>query len=55
MHAAPPVIADYAIVKRAIEFTSPRRRKQPSIDEVAENAGLSPLRLERRYWSDGRA
>jgi len=45
--AAPPVIDDYAIVKRAIEFVSTRRREQPSIDEVAKNAGLSPRRLEQ--------
>jgi AraC family transcriptional regulator of adaptative response/methylated-DNA-[protein]-cysteine methyltransferase len=47
MEAAPPVIADYAIVERAIEFISSRRRDQPSIDEAAKNAGLSLRRLEQ--------
>jgi AraC family transcriptional regulator, regulatory protein of adaptative response / methylated-DNA-[protein]-cysteine methyltransferase len=47
MEAAPPVIADYAIVERAIEFISSRRREQPSIDEAAKNAGLSLRRLEQ--------
>jgi AraC family transcriptional regulator, regulatory protein of adaptative response / methylated-DNA-[protein]-cysteine methyltransferase len=43
----PSAVADYAIVKRAIEFRSTRRREQPSIAEIAGNAGLSPLRLEQ--------
>ena len=47
--AAPTVVADYAVVKRAIEFLSTRRRDQPSIDALAENAGLSPLRLEQVF------
>ncbi len=47
--AAPTVVADYEIVKRAIEFVSSRRREQPSIDEIAKNAGLSPARLEQVF------
>jgi len=47
--AAPTAVADYAVVKRAVEFLSTRRRDQPSIDELAENAGLSPLRLEQVF------
>ena len=33
--------ADYAVVKRAIEFISTRWRDQPSVEEIAEHVGLS--------------
>ncbi len=47
--AAPQVLADYAVVKRVIEFVSSRRREQPSIQQIAESAGQSPLRLEQVF------
>lgn len=44
--AAPQALADYSVVKRAITFVSSRRRGQPSVDDVAENVGLTPTRLD---------
>src|SRR5271168_3126141 len=38
--------ADYAIVKRAIEFISTRWRDQPSIEAIAEHVGLSASHLQ---------
>jgi AraC family transcriptional regulator of adaptative response/methylated-DNA-[protein]-cysteine methyltransferase len=38
--------ADYAIVKRAIEFISTRWRAQPSIEAIAEHVGLSPSHFQ---------
>lgn len=43
--AAPQALTDYAVVGRAIAFVSSRRGAQPSIDAVAENTGLTPMRL----------
>jgi AraC family transcriptional regulator, regulatory protein of adaptative response / methylated-DNA-[protein]-cysteine methyltransferase len=40
-------LANYAVVKRAIAFVSSRPRERPSIDGVAENVGLTPMRLEQ--------
>jgi AraC family transcriptional regulator of adaptative response/methylated-DNA-[protein]-cysteine methyltransferase len=47
--AAPPATADYAVVKRAIEFISTHWRDQPSIDEVAEHVGLSPSHFQHVF------
>lgn len=47
--AAPQALGDYAVVRRAIAFVSSRRRGQPSTDEVAENVGLTPMRLEQVF------
>ena len=49
MPAAPPPTADYAVVKRAIEFISTHWRDQPSIDEIAEQAGLSPSHFQHVF------
>ena len=37
----PAACADYATVKRAIEFISRRYRDQPSVEAVAAYVGLS--------------
>jgi AraC family transcriptional regulator of adaptative response/methylated-DNA-[protein]-cysteine methyltransferase len=44
--SAPPSIADYATVKRAIAFISTRWREQPSIEAIAAEAGLSPSHFQ---------
>ena len=49
MPAPPPAPADYAVVKRAIEFISTHWRDQPSIDEIAEQAGLSPSHFQHVF------
>ena len=49
MPAAPPPTADYCVVKRAIEFISTHWRDQPSIDEIAEHAGLSPSHFQHVF------
>jgi AraC family transcriptional regulator, regulatory protein of adaptative response / methylated-DNA-[protein]-cysteine methyltransferase len=49
MPAPPPATADYAVVKRAIEFISTHWRDQPSIDEIAEQAGLSPSHFQHVF------
>jgi AraC family transcriptional regulator of adaptative response/methylated-DNA-[protein]-cysteine methyltransferase len=49
MPSAPPATADYAVVKRAIEFISTHWRDQPSIDEVAEQVGLSPSHFQHVF------
>ncbi len=41
-----PASADYPTVKRAIEFISTHWRDQPSIEEIAEQVGLSPSHLQ---------
>ena len=41
-----PASADYLTVKRAIEFISTRWRDQPSIEAIAEHAGLSASHLQ---------
>ena len=51
--AAPSIAADYAIVKRAIEFISTRWREQPTIDQIAEHVSLSPSHFQHlfRRWA----
>ncbi len=41
--------ADYAVVKRAIEFISTRWRDQPSIEAIAEHVGLSPSHFQHVF------
>jgi AraC family transcriptional regulator of adaptative response/methylated-DNA-[protein]-cysteine methyltransferase len=41
-----PASADYATVKRAIEFISTRWRDQPSIEVIADHVGLSPSHFQ---------
>jgi AraC family transcriptional regulator, regulatory protein of adaptative response / methylated-DNA-[protein]-cysteine methyltransferase len=41
--------ADYAIVKRAIEFISKRYRDQPSVEEIAEHVGLSASHFQHLF------
>lgn len=45
--------ADYAVVCRAIEFISKRRRDQPDIDAIADAAGVTPTELHHlfRRWA----
>ena len=45
----PPESADYATVKRAIEFLSTRWRDQPSVEEVAGEVGLSPSHFQHVF------
>jgi AraC family transcriptional regulator, regulatory protein of adaptative response / methylated-DNA-[protein]-cysteine methyltransferase len=45
----PPAGADYATVKRAIEFITTRWRDQPSIEAIAEDAGLSPSHFQHVF------
>ncbi|MBV8592731.1 MAG: bifunctional helix-turn-helix domain-containing protein/methylated-DNA--[protein]-cysteine S-methyltransferase, partial [Caulobacteraceae bacterium] len=40
---------DYAIVKQAIEFISTRWRDQPTIEEIAEQVGLSPSHFQHVF------
>src|SRR5580700_6373426 len=47
--SVPPASADYATVKRAIEFISKRYRDQPSIDQVAEHVGLSASHFQHVF------
>ena len=51
--AAPSIAADYAIVKRAIEFIATRWREQPTIDQIAEHVSLSPSHFQHlfRRWA----
>jgi AraC family transcriptional regulator of adaptative response/methylated-DNA-[protein]-cysteine methyltransferase len=53
MPSSPPESADYATVRRAIEFLSTRWRDQPSIEEVAAEVGLSPSHFQHvfRRWA----
>ena len=45
----PAANADYATVKRAIEFISKRYRDQPSIEAVAEHVGLSASHFQHVF------
>ena len=45
----PNASADYATVKRAIEFISTRYRDQPSIETVAGHVGLSPSHFQHVF------
>jgi AraC family transcriptional regulator, regulatory protein of adaptative response / methylated-DNA-[protein]-cysteine methyltransferase len=47
--SAPPAGADYATVKRAIEFISKRYRDQPSIDAIASHVGLSASHFQHVF------
>jgi AraC family transcriptional regulator of adaptative response/methylated-DNA-[protein]-cysteine methyltransferase len=53
MPSPPSIAADYAIIKRAIEFISTRWREQPSIDRIAEHVSLSPSHFQHlfRRWA----
>jgi AraC family transcriptional regulator of adaptative response/methylated-DNA-[protein]-cysteine methyltransferase len=44
-----PPVADYAIVKRAIEFMTTRWRDQPSIEAIADHAGVSPSHFQHVF------
>jgi AraC family transcriptional regulator, regulatory protein of adaptative response / methylated-DNA-[protein]-cysteine methyltransferase len=46
---APPAGADYATVKRAIEFISKRYRDQPSVEAIAEHVGLSASHFQHVF------
>jgi AraC family transcriptional regulator of adaptative response/methylated-DNA-[protein]-cysteine methyltransferase len=46
---APAADADYATVKRAIEFISKRYRDQPSVDAIASHVGLSPSHFQHVF------
>ncbi len=46
---APSAGSDYDTVRRAIEFISSRWREQPSLEEIAEEAGMQPLGLQRLF------
>ena len=45
----PSIAADYAHVKRAIEFISTRWREQPAIDQIAEHVSLSPSHFQHLF------
>ena len=45
----PTASADYAIVKRAIEFISTRYRDQPSIEAIAGHVGLSASHFQHVF------
>src|SRR3984885_2416662 len=45
----PPAGADYATVKRAIEFISKRYRDQPSIEAIASHVGLSASHFQHVF------
>ena len=49
MPAVPATAADYATVKRAIEFISKRWRDQPSVEAIAEHAGLSASHFQHVF------
>jgi len=49
MPSAPPLCADYATVRRAIEFLSTRWRDQPSVEAVAAEVGLSPSHFQHVF------
>ncbi len=53
MPSPPPESADYATVRRAIEFLSTRWRDQPTVEEVAAEVGLSPshFQLVFKRWA----
>ena len=49
MPSPPPDAADFATVKRAIEFLSTRWRDQPSVEDVAAEVGLSPSHFQHVF------
>lgn len=52
-HLVSPPEEDYAIVRSAIAFVTESWREQPSVADVADAAGVSPVKLERtfRRWA----
>jgi AraC family transcriptional regulator of adaptative response/methylated-DNA-[protein]-cysteine methyltransferase len=48
-HSRAATTTDYDVVRRTIEFISGSWRNQPSLDEIAANAGLPPLTLQRLF------
>ena len=44
-----PAGGDYAVIRRVIEKISTDYRDQPSLDALAEDAGLSPLALQKLF------
>src|SRR3954452_6859952 len=40
---------DYAVVKKALAFITENWREQPSLETIAEEAGLSPHHLQRVF------
>ena len=48
-HSRAATTTDYDVVRRTIEFISGSWRDQPSLDEIAANAGLPPLALQRLF------
>ena len=40
---------DYAIVKKALAFITENWREQPSLETIAEEAGLSPHHMQRVF------
>src|SRR5271169_5320962 len=49
MLSPPSASADYATVKRAIEFISKRYRDQPSIEAIADHVGLSTSHFQHVF------
>src|SRR5271169_1559707 len=49
MLSPPSASADYATVKRAIEFISKRYRDQPSIEAIADHVGLSASHFQHVF------
>lgn len=43
---APPPAADYATIRRALEFVTTRWRDQPSVEAIADHVGLSASHLQ---------
>ena len=41
-----PPVADYATIRRALEFVGTRWRDQPSVEAIADHVGLSPSHLQ---------
>jgi AraC family transcriptional regulator, regulatory protein of adaptative response / methylated-DNA-[protein]-cysteine methyltransferase len=48
-----PAGSDYDIVRRVIERIGQDYRDQPSLDELAEEAGMTPTAFLRRRLADG--
>ena len=47
--APPAALADYATIKRAIEFMSTRWRDQPAIEAIADHVGLSASHFQHVF------
>jgi AraC family transcriptional regulator of adaptative response/methylated-DNA-[protein]-cysteine methyltransferase len=48
-HPVDSSAADYAVVRRAIEFISEEWQSQPSLDAIAQHVGLTPMALHRLF------